>query len=426
MSKHLLRDLPELITNNIISSETADRIRAFYALRQESTPNRLLVVFGILGALLVGMGIVLIIAHNWYDLGKFGRLVVAFIPLLVGQVACGYTLFKDKVNPVWKESSATLLFFSIGASISIVSQVYNIDGNMGEFLFWWMILSIPVIYIMRSSMVSLLYLVGVTCYACAIGYFSYPEHSPVAYWPFLIAVIPHYAYLSKNPGNFFHFHSWFISLSLVICLGTLNSGQGELMTIVYTGMFCSLLLLGQMKPFSNQRLIANAFLVTGSIGIISILLFLSFKDFWYGLKRSDIMFGTESNEFTGAVFTTLLAAYLVYRKWKIDGWREINAKAWSFLLVILLFALGFSLPVVSVITVNILLFAFSITTILSGARTGSFSILNYGLLVLTALISCRFFDTDLSFILRGLLFVTVGAGFFLLNYYMIKRRGQAS
>jgi hypothetical protein len=35
---------------------------------------------------------------------------------------------------------------------------------------------------------------------------------------------------------------------------------------------------------------------------------------------------------------------------------------------------------------------------------------------------CRFFDTDLSFIIRGLLFVTVGIGFFATNYWMIKKR----
>ena len=33
---------------------------------------------------------------------------------------------------------------------------------------------------------------------------------------------------------------------------------------------------------------------------------------------------------------------------------------------------------------------------------------NYGLIIITALVICRFFDTDLSFVLRGLLFISVG------------------
>lgn len=426
MSKHLLRDLPELVSAHIISPETAERIRTFYAQRQESTPNRLLVVFGILGALLTGLGIILIIAHNWYNMGKVGRLIIAFLPMLAGQIVCGYTLFKNNVNPIWKESSATFLFFSIGASISIVSQVYNIDGKLGEFLFWWMILSLPVIYVMPSSMVSLLYLVGITWYACSIGYFEYPQDNPVLYWPLLLAVIPHYTSLSGSHENFFNFHSWLISISLVICLGTLSSGNGELMTVAYMGMFCVLLLLGQMEPFSKKRLITNAFLAVGSVGIISILLYLSFRDFWYGLGGVDINFRTEANELSGAIISTLLAAYMIYRKWRLSSWRDINPKSWAFVAVILLFVVGFSAPFVSVVAVNLLLFSYSVTTIVSGSRAGSFGILNYGLLILTALITCRFFDTDLSFIIRGLLFVGVGAGFFLLNYYMIKRKSQAS
>jgi hypothetical protein len=44
------------------------------------------------------------------------------------------------------------------------------------------------------------------------------------------------------------------------------------------------------------------------------------------------------------------------------------------------------------------------------------------LLIITALIACRFFDTDFSFVVRGLVFIGVGVGFFATNYYMIKKR----
>jgi hypothetical protein len=38
------------------------------------------------------------------------------------------------------------------------------------------------------------------------------------------------------------------------------------------------------------------------------------------------------------------------------------------------------------------------------------------------LIGCRFFDTDMSFVIRGLLFVGIGVGFFVMNIYMIRKR----
>jgi len=51
-----------------------------------------------------------------------------------------------------------------------------------------------------------------------------------------------------------------------------------------------------------------------------------------------------------------------------------------------------------------------------------FGILNYGLVIITALIFCRFFDTNMSFVIRGLLFVLVGVGFFAANYVMFKKQ----
>ncbi len=38
------------------------------------------------------------------------------------------------------------------------------------------------------------------------------------------------------------------------------------------------------------------------------------------------------------------------------------------------------------------------------------------------LIACRFFDTEISFVIRGLLFVVIGIGFFGANYLMHKKQ----
>ena len=72
----------------------------------------------------------------------------------------------------WREGAAVFLFFAIAISISIVSQVYNIEGDLGGFLFIWMCLALPIAYVLRSSVASLLFIVGITWYACEVGYFS--------------------------------------------------------------------------------------------------------------------------------------------------------------------------------------------------------------------------------------------------------------
>jgi hypothetical protein len=91
----------------------------------------------------------------------------------------------------------------------------------------------------------------------------------------------------------------------------------------------------------------------------------------------------------------------------------------------ILFFLTFLTGLVSsfaVVLINIIVFAIGILTIREGVKQGHLGILNYGLFIITALIICRFFDTDLSFVFRGILFMSVGIGFFALNYYMLKTR----
>ena len=79
-------------------------------------------------------------------------------------------------------------------------------------------------------------------------------------------------------------------------------------------------------------------------------------------------------------------------------------------------------PVIPQILVNLLLLIISVLVILKGVKTDRLEIVNYGLLILSAQIICRFFDTEMSFLLRGLLFIIVGAGFFFTNYRMLNRR----
>ena len=70
MNSKLDRQLAELLDADIINSDTAQKITAFYNTKEQSKPNRLFTIFGVLGALLSGLGIILIIAHNWDDMPR--------------------------------------------------------------------------------------------------------------------------------------------------------------------------------------------------------------------------------------------------------------------------------------------------------------------------------------------------------------------
>jgi uncharacterized membrane protein len=424
MANPIINELPELLKANIISEETAEKIRLHYNQKNSENQNKIPLVFGILGAILVGLGIILVFAHNWDDLSTLTKTMLSFLPLILGQLFCGYTLLKKSGHTAWQESASVFLFFAVGASISLIAQIYNIPGDINSFIITWMLLSLPLVYLLKSSVVSLLYISGITYYACNANYFTFPSEQSYLYWLLLLGIVPHYSNLLKNKilSNFTLFHNWFVALSIVICLGTFAHKNENLMYLGYMSLFAVFYFIGKKEFFENQKLKYNSFLIFGKLGILYLLLLYSFKWFWiksiYNVASlSQIFF---SIEFIIAFLLTTFAIVLFYKKNSTTNFKEISILELAFLTNILFFIPGYEFSIVA----NLIVLAIGISEINRGNKLSHLGILNFGLILITILITCRFFDTDLSFVIRGILFVTIGLGFFLTNYLTFKKRNR--
>jgi len=421
----VLKDISELVEAGIISQETGARIEAYYRQQKSPSMNRLFVVFGILGAILVGLGIILIVAHNWDELSGGLKTGLAFLPLIIGQGACAFALFRKTDNITWREGSGAFLFFAVGATISLISQIYNISGDLSGFILTWMLLCAPLIYILRSSVVSMLYLIGITYYATETGYLSYPGSEPYIYCLLLTIAIPYYYTLfRKSPGsNFTVFHHWLFPLSIIIVLGTFAVHTETLMFIAYFSLFGLLFQISQSGSLKSLKPMQNGYYILGNMGTIFLLMMLSFNWLWHELiqKKMELNQVIVSPEFLIAAILSLSAGGLLYLRQKNKPISDIKPVSIIFILFIIVFVLGLYSPF-SIVLINLITFATGILTIREGNKREHLGILNYGLLIITVLIICRFFDSDLSFVARGLLFVLVGVGFFITNYRMLKKR----
>ncbi len=423
MSVH--KDIEELLKAEIITQEIAEKILNYYNKKGSTSPNRLFVVFGIFGAILVGLGIILILAHNWDELTRGTKVFFAFLPLLAGQVLSGFTLLKRQSSTAWRESSSAFLFFAVGASIALVSQIYNIPGNAGSFMLTWMLLCIPLVYLMKSSITSLLYISGITYYAVHVGYWSHPSEGFNLFWFLLFALLPHYynLYKKKPDSNFLNFHHWLVPLSVIISLGTVTERTGELMFISYLSLFGLYYLIGDLYFFKQQKIINNGYKILGTLGTISLLLALSFNWFWDDLISKDLTLNElfEASEFYVSLIISIAAGIMLFLQHKGKALSAFNPFSYVFILFIIVFFIGLLSPI-AVVLINILVFAIGILIINDGVKQDNLGLLNAGLLVIVALVACRFFDSNISFVIRGLLFVSVGFGFFAANYLIIKKR----
>lgn len=418
MNKNWLKALPELIEAGIITPEIAQNIEQYYDQKKQPNANRLFVIFGILGAVLIGLGLILIVAHNWDELPRSSKTILAFLPMLLGQFMVGYTILKKHEDQAWTEATSAFLFFAVGACISLISQIYNIPGKTSDFVLSWMVLCLPIVYLMRSSLVSLLYIIGITYYTVEMGYWNYRSETPYPYWLLFSAIIPHYYWLyrKKPESNFMTFHNWILPLSLVISLGTFTVVNGYMMFIAYAGLFGLLYQIGQLNFLKTQKRRSNGFLVLGSLGLVILLLISSFVDFW-----NDMFFigdAVGSLEFYLSIPLLILASLLLFFNYKKT---ESSLMDYAFLIYTFIFILSSFYNPMGMVLVNIFLLIIGLVYIRKGGKEENLSLLNYGLLIITVLVICRFFDTYFSFIIRGILFLLVGFAFFAVNYWFIKK-----
>src|ERR1041385_5917503 len=105
----LLAELPELVASGVLSQQSADALRQHYSSQPSEAPRRLgFILSAILGSLLIGAGIVLLVAHNWDFLSRPVRCAIAFVPLVLSQALGLCVLLRRNESGAWRESAAIL------------------------------------------------------------------------------------------------------------------------------------------------------------------------------------------------------------------------------------------------------------------------------------------------------------------------------
>lgn len=187
----LLEQLPQWEREGILTADGARTLRERNAV-DDSQPGTAQIVMGALGALLIGSGLIAVIGYNWDDFSRPVRLLFAFLPLLLTQFFSFRVLVRSATTAAWvRETAALLQALATGACIALVSQIYNLGGEWPDFLFWWFMLSLPLVWVLRSQAVAIFYLIAIALWSVDQAGPGKPWFdSPLIYPLLLLGLLP--------------------------------------------------------------------------------------------------------------------------------------------------------------------------------------------------------------------------------------------
>jgi uncharacterized membrane protein len=434
MSKKAIRwlydELPGLVGEGVISPEAADRLRARYGDVSDSNRTSIaLIVCSVLGATLVGLGIILVLAHNWEFLSRPQRTVLSFAPLVSAQILVAYALWRKPDSVAWCEGSGTFLTFSIGASIALIGQTYQIPGDFGAFMLTWTLLTLPLVYLLNASVPAVLYMAGITAWS---GYQQVEHGYAEAFWLLALLLAPHLwqSFRRDSFGIRSTWLSWAGALTLCVATGiTLERSLPGLWILIYTSLLAFLYLAGVVWVGSSRALWRRPFRTVGGVGIVVMAVLLSYEWPWerigWNHYRTGADFDMLGNLSDLVLLAALFTAAMIMLGRTIRGADKLcGVLGVSPIIALIAYVLSATIeaPIPAMLLYNGYVLALGIGILLIGIQAERLGTLNFGLAVLAVWVTARFFDSDMDFVTRGLVFIVLGSAFLAANLTMLRRR----
>ncbi|MCY3691189.1 MAG: DUF2157 domain-containing protein [Chloroflexota bacterium] len=378
--------------DGIITAEQAEAIRNRYASDSpeaggSAIGNRVVTVIAIMGAALIGLGIIAFIAANWSEIPKLAKLAL----MVVGTPAIyvigwfiGYRFGYVRIGV------AVILLGAIafGASIHLVAQTYHVPVNHPNLVPLWFLGVIPLAYITRSQAV---FALSIILFLAAAG---------------------------------FRAQEW---------VPELNSEDTILLLPGLLPLGAFLFAAGRMQArFPDTRQFARLCDISGLLVAAAGIYFLSFDELWWDIGRSKLSFNALTVEYWGmvAIAVIVIAALFAVAAWRDAGqrtgqiWWEAGAVG-SMALVAAVMWLGLAFGGAWLWWVfNLVMLAGVLAMIAAGYRWNRAYLINLAVPIFAITLFTRYFEFGLGLLGQSVAFIVAGvillAGGFGMEY--LRRR----
>ena len=388
------------VRDGIITTAQQAQILGRYEEESAKSGNPLLILFSVISALLIGTGIILIFATNWWRMYLPIKLAVAFLPLLLAQAACVFTALKRNRSTAFREGSATFIAVAFFATVALIGQSFHIASDLREFLMLCGVFALPPAYLFRSKAALSIYVVS-TLFA---------SQGWLPYWVqmFLLtaAALPLF-YLEIRAGS--------------------HKGVPGYLMLLLSALTCSVVIPAIYAIDDNGAM--NAALSAGLAMLIADAAFQKISPVYFFspaklLGRlciaATICAAGVDFAFSGDYNLTLPAVALLFGVYAGLRRTALRSPETSDLFALSAVLLAVSAPFAGV-AANVLLLALGVGFVVYGSKQIRISYINIGMAFLVLLISLRFFDSSLSLLIRGVVFILMGIAILAVNIVISRK-----
>lgn len=223
-------------------------------------------ILSIISSLLIGGGIISLIAYNWNDIPRFAKSIAAFVICIMAPVLYVVLtkLRRTEFEQKSKEFFAILWNLLFGGSIAFISQTYRMASNPVAFFIAWLFISIGITYALKSYcsfcfslLLTVIYCIYSQQFTCNVAVLFYP------------AMFLNYFFARKNKKCFY---IWLIELISLISVVFEKCLPG-LWIIAYVSINVLLLNYAEKTNDKNCRIL-------GYVQAFALAIILAIPHFW--------------------------------------------------------------------------------------------------------------------------------------------------
>jgi uncharacterized membrane protein len=410
-------EIPAWVKAGIIDSDQAEQLRQRYILAKGVGWGR--IVLSSIGAILVGLGVILLFAYNWEAMPKAVKLAVVFGALAVAHIA-GLLVNRKESNPIAGEGLHALGTMLFGAGIWLVAQIYHIDEHYPNAFILWGMGALLMAWALPSLTQALMAVALVIVWQLT-EVFDFRQALHGAPWILLLGVFP-LIWRLRSPVLAATATSALIA-SLTLSAFRVDEELFALIIILTSALFIAIGRLVEQYPKLALTETGQAFRQPALLAYFGMLYLLTFPDLAGDLLNLDLSSTWARAYLFGALIPALAAwGVVVLNRLRTGQLGESisDLVILASLLLVIIFAgldIGHGNWMLSA-PFNLLLLAQGLWLIIDGSRKVHSRMVVAGCLLLTLLAVSRYLDLFDSLLSRALVFFLIGGGLFMVgNFY---------